>query len=339
VREVRQKRYDTLIAVLPEDSRDPQHAGDTHEQIKKSLGIPSQCIHFDHTLHRQWIDKTWNEIREKQAWHARMIQTNYEAILLNLLVKHGWVPFLPADPFHFNVHVGLDVGGQHNNYVMACVGYGLAEGRPVFLPQRIDVTSPQAEPIHDEQLFQGLLRLFEHVHAPFLEHGIAPNFDRVLFFRDGDFKGQGQAWQEFNALRKLHVALQERGMVRKDAVWVATELSKRASYWRQLRQEDSRILNPCVGRVSFPFEDELVALVSTTGAPYLTQGTAAPIIVRMHPIHGDFTPKEVLRDLIWEADMCFTKLDTGMSFPFVLHVADQGALQLSRLYDISGITV
>src|SRR5205814_920707 len=149
-------------AVLPEDSRDPQHAGDTHEQIKKSLGIPSQCIYFDHTLHRQWIDKTWNEIREKQAWHARMIQTNYEAILLNLLVKHGWVPFLPADPFHFNVHVGIDVGGQHNNYVMACIGYGLAEGRPVFLPQRIDVTSPQAEPIHDEQLFQGLLRLFEH---------------------------------------------------------------------------------------------------------------------------------------------------------------------------------
>ena len=33
VREVHQKRYDTLIAVLPEDARDPQHVGDTHEQI------------------------------------------------------------------------------------------------------------------------------------------------------------------------------------------------------------------------------------------------------------------------------------------------------------------
>jgi hypothetical protein len=117
----------------------------------------------------------WKEIREKHAWHARIIQTNYETIVLNLLVKHGWVPFLPAEPFHFNVHVGIDVGGQHNNYVMACIGYGLAEGRPVFLPQRIAITPPQAEPIHDEQLFQGLLRLFEQVHAPFHEHGIEPD--------------------------------------------------------------------------------------------------------------------------------------------------------------------
>jgi hypothetical protein len=36
--------------------------------------------------------------------------------------------------------------------------------------------------------------------------------------------------------------------------------------------------------------------------------------------------------------MCFTKPDSGMSLPWVLHVADTGALQLARSYRISGIT-
>jgi hypothetical protein len=56
-------------------------------------------------------------------------------------------------------------------------------------------------------------------------------------------------------------------------------------------------------------------------------------------IHGEAKMDQVARDLIWESDMCFTKPDMGMSLPFTLSVADTGALQLSRSYRISGITV
>ena len=55
-------------------------------------------------------------------------------------------------------------------------------------------------------------------------------------------------------------------------------------------------------------------------------------------IYGSSARERVLRDLIWQADMCFTKPDTGMRLPWVLHVADAGALQLARSYRISGIT-
>jgi hypothetical protein len=37
--------------------------------------------------------------------------------------------------------------------------------------------------------------------------------------------------------------------------------------------------------------------------------------------------------------MCFTKPDMGMSLPWVLNVADKGALQLAKSYKISGITI
>lgn len=81
-----------------------------------------------------------------------------------------------------------------------------------------------------------------------------------------------------------------------------------------------------------------MALVCTTGAPYLSQGTASPLKICAIDIYGQASLEDVVHDLLWEADMCLTKLDMGMSLPWVLHVADTGALQLARSYRISGIT-
>jgi hypothetical protein len=93
-----------------------------------------------------------------------------------------------------------------------------------------------------------------------------------------------------------------------------------------------------VGQCSFAFDDPSTALVATTGDPYLTQGTAQPLLIRIHDIHGSFDRFSVVQDLVWQADMCFTKVDMGMSLPWVLNVADEGALQLAQRYSITGIT-
>ena len=60
---------------------------------------------------------------------------------------------------------------------------------------------------------------------------------------------------------------------------------------------------------------------------YLTQGTAGPLKVAIVEVHGAARRDDVLRDLIWSADLCFTKVDMGLRLPWVLHVADAGALQ------------
>jgi hypothetical protein len=64
-----------------------------------------------------------------------------------------------------------------------------------------------------------------------------------------------------------------------------------------------------------------------------------PLKFRIQDIAGIAKRENVARDLVWEADMCFTKLDMGQSLPWTLHIADSGALQLSRSYRISGIPV
>jgi hypothetical protein len=62
------------------------------------------------------------------------------------------------------------------------------------------------------------------------------------------------------------------------------------------------------------------------------------MLIRIIDIHGRSSRDKVVRDLIWQADLCFTKPDMGMHLPWVLNVADTAALQMSRSYQITGIT-
>jgi len=136
---------------------------------------------------------------------------------------------------------------------------------------------------------------------------------------------------------RLHATLLAEKIVSPQSVWTAVEVMKGAEGWRVFRN-DGTVTNPLVGQCFFPFEDENLSLICTTGAPYLTQGTACPIQARIVDIYGRADRRQVVEDFVWQADLCFTKPDMGMSLPWVLNVADAGALQLSRSYRISGVT-
>ncbi len=331
--------FDALLAVLPEGGREPYREGDTHERIKRRVEVPSQCIHHDHTLPESWVGRPHREFRESQPQLAGRIRQRYELCLWNLLVKHHWVPFAPNDPFRYNVHVGLDVGGRHNNRAMACLGYGFSDPRGglLFRPEEIPIDTQKAEPIPTQSLYVGLLQLFESIHQNLSGAGQAPDFDSALFFRDGGLLGDDDPCNELDAIKKLHGELFRRGWVSDRSLWTAVEVMKQAEDWRLMRLTNE-IANPLVGYCLMPFDDEDTALVCTTGAPYLTQGTAGPLKVAIVEVHGAARRDDVLRDLIWSADLCFTKVDMGLRLPWVLHVADAGALQSARSYKITGVT-
>jgi len=334
-------KHDALLAVLPEGSSAPQDQGNMHEAIKRRIQIPSQCIQHNHTLPARLAKMSLKDAMKSDAQCVRRVRRMYEGCLSALLVKHHCFPFAPEEPFHYNVQVGLDVGGIHSSHVMACLGYGFTTPRSglFFLPEEIPVEVQKKEPIPTNSLYVGLLALFARVHSELTSIGRSPDFNSVLFYRDGQLLGDGDEWNERDALVRLHSELLSRGWISEDSAWTAVEVLKSAENWRFLRSAGIRTLNPIVGQVCFPFADPMTAIVATTGVPYLTQGTAQPLIARITDIRGQTTADRVLRDLVWQADMCFTKVDMGMSLPWVLQVADQGALQLSRSYQITGITV
>jgi hypothetical protein len=336
---VEKGNHDALLAVLPESRRVPHGDNDTHEQIKRRIDVPSQCIQFDNTLSTKWITRPHGELLQEDPKLARRIRQRYELCIGSLLIKHHWVPFAPADPFFFNVHIGIDVGGTHNSDAFSCLGYGFQRPQEglIFRPDEIPINVQKAEPIPTQSLYGGLFRQFEVLRSELMAAGKDPDFERVLFYRDGPLHGEGDAWNEKDALIQLHAELLGRGWISKHSIWTAIEIMKYAEGWRLFRGE-GRADNPIAGKYVFAFDDEDLALVCTTGSQSLTQGTACPLMVRIIDIHGHSNRKDVIRDVVWQADMCFTKPDVGMRLPWVLHVADVGALQRSRSYAITGIT-
>jgi hypothetical protein len=337
---VQKHGYDSMLAVLPEGWRKPHREDSTHEKIKQRIDVPSQCIQYDHTLPEVWVTRPHREMVQQDQKLARRIQQRYELCLWNLLAKLHWIPFAPLDPFNYNVHIGLDVGGRHNNHVMACLGYGFSSPRDglLFRPEQIAIDVQKAEPIPTGCLTRGLFQLIEQVHSELVALGVTPDLERLLLFRDGKYMGDADDWNEIDAIRAVFKQLRERGWVSERAVWTAVEVMKNAEEWRIMSGNDG-VSNPLVGQCLFPFDDPSTGLVCTTGVPYLPQGTACPLKVKIIDIAGKADRQEVVRDLLWEADMCFTKPDIGMSLPWVLHVADVGALQSARSYRITGITL
>lgn len=334
-RQVAEGGNDALIAVLPSGA---DLASDTHERIKRTIEVPSQCMQPRNVVPERWAGRPVDEFRREDPRRARQCQLRLEAVVLNLLVKHNWVPFVPAEPFHFNVHVGLDVGGLHNTDAMACLGYGFSDpsSELVFRLGEIPIRGQKKEPIPSNDLLAGLVDLFEQVASVLTDAGVQPDFTRVLFYRDGPLLGQGDAWNEGQAITQLQTAMAQRSWLRGDPLWTALEVMKEAEGLRVF-ERDPDVTNPTVGRCTFPFADRHTALVNSTGRPYLSQGTAAPLKVHMVDFVGQANFTDALQDLVWQCDLGFTKPEMGFSLPWVLHVADTGALQASRSYKVTGI--
>jgi hypothetical protein len=283
---------------LPEHSAAPHRKFDTHEEIKRLLDVPSQCICHNTTRRRGSLALT----------------------LGNLSVKAHWFPFLPASKSKYNVHVGLDVGGKYNDTVVAAIGMGFAD--PYygmhFKASEIHVTKRKAEPVDPNSLRIGLRKLLEEIKEELNGEG-EEFYDRMLFFRDGQLLGEGDKWNESDALNGLLADLQEQRLASEKAVWTVVEIMKAAEGWR-IFAENGSIQNPTVGFACFPFKSANEGLLCTTGLPYLRHGTTTPLKFRIHHLSGDVKRDEVVREIVWEADMCFTKPDMGQSLPWILHI-------------------
>ena len=339
-REIAKGKNDALLAVLDQRWNAPQTDHDTHEQIKQLVPVPSQCIHHYNIFYRKYGHLSLSDISKADSRAARKIYNQLDLCVMNLLVKCHWFPFLPAEGFHYGTRLSFDVGGKQNNQVMGCLGLGFRtpEKGIAFKPESIPLHSRQAEPVHPDALFNGFVRILEGAAKDMENDGDVLDLNTLLVIRDGPLLGNGDEWNEQDALHRLYAEAHKRGWCNKDAVWTAIELSKSAEGWRVFAQNGG-IKNPTVGFCCFPFIEKNEGLLCTTGLPYLRQGTAAPLKMRIIDIAGTSRREHVAQDIVWEADMCFTKPDLGFSLPLTLRIADLGALQLSRRYKISGVTL
>jgi hypothetical protein len=333
--------FDSALVVLPEGRNSSQTSHSLHEQVKQTLGVPSQCIQYDNTFYdRSGGYSIPRGAGEGGGGISRRTRDHYVNCIWGLAVKNHYIPFAPAEPFHYNVHVAIDVGGRDNNKAMICIGYGLQSPRErlVFLAEELPVSGAKAEPIPVPALAAGIISALRKLASGLDAAGRGFDVTRVLFLRDGSMLGDAERWNERDALGPVLEEAETQGWLNGSRLWTIAEVSKTAEGWRPL-SKNGAISNPLVGQWVAPFDDPNRVILSTTGSPYLTQGTASPLLVQVGDYLGESKREDVLRDIVWEADMCFTKPDMGMKLPWVLYVANEGALQAARSYEITGVPV
>src|SRR5207248_68132 len=135
------------------------------------------------------------------VWLPSRVRECYVNCIWGLAVKNHCVPFAPAEAFHYNVHVGIDVGGRDNNRAMLCVAYGLQNCRErlAFLAEEIPVDGAKAEPIPVDALVSGVIAAFEKLADGMKAAGRTFDLSRTLFFRDGPMQGDANDWNERDA--------------------------------------------------------------------------------------------------------------------------------------------
>jgi len=118
---------DAVLVVLPNE-RDNRYGG-TYKFVKQNIQIPSQCIQSSNIIPRKSSGVSLIDLRKQNPKLAGRIRQRFEICIWNLLVKHHWIPFIPANSFNYNVQLGLDVGGTHNTHALSCLGYGFRKLR------------------------------------------------------------------------------------------------------------------------------------------------------------------------------------------------------------------
>ena len=128
---------------------------------------------------------------------------------------------------------------------MACLGYGFSSPKDglIIRPEEIPIDVQKAEPIPTECLTRGLLQLIEQVHSELVALRVTPDLERLLLFRDGKLMGDGDDWNEIDALRTVLNQLRDHGWVSERAVWTAVEVMKNAEEWRLMSGNDG-VCNP-----------------------------------------------------------------------------------------------
>jgi hypothetical protein len=71
---IEHKGFDALLAVLPEVWRESRRDDNTHEEIKRRIEVPSQCIQHDHTLPESWVNRPPKAFMQAQPRLARRIR-------------------------------------------------------------------------------------------------------------------------------------------------------------------------------------------------------------------------------------------------------------------------
>lgn len=324
--------YDAVVVVLPEPSATSSFTDDVRKVIVASAEQPVEFLFVDQTLSGEWVRKSPRELKRVDPALRRAVRDVYGNALSALLLKKGWLPYVPSESFNYNVHVAIATGpaGLERPYV--CVGHGFAQlgDNPdgfSMVARELRARANERRPIPTHSLYAGLLDVIEQLHDDLSDFGWPLDLERVLFVRGGGFLASDAQWNELEAIRQLRNELVGRNWASASSCWTSAEVHRRAGDWRLFSTVGESVTNPLPGECLQVSSNPNEALLVTTGRPDLTSVVSPLLRVRIEGISGATDVQDAVRDIYWQSALGVKAANGGHRMPWVLQVAEEGAVQ------------
>lgn len=253
--------------------------------------------------------------RRKLAGYLRNVALNHV-----LLTNQRW-PFVLATPLHADVIIGIDV--KNNTCGLLTVGRNGADIRSHLKVSR------QKERLLSEQLKAYLLDVLRK-EAAARQNPI----QTVVIHRDG------RVWpSELEGTRKVLEILKREGTLAPDVTFTILEISKsspaplRLFDVRYNKEGSAWVENPQVG--AFYLVNEAEGYLCSTGRPFLRQGTANPLHIKL--VEGPLPLIKCLEDLYALTTLAWTQPGDCTRYPITIKLNDRILSSEAGEYDADAL--
>jgi hypothetical protein len=246
---------------------------------------------------------TYRVINEKYLLPKEQVG-RYRNLVLNvcagLLGKMGGRPWILDKRLSADFYVGLDVGGEKRARV-ACFTFFDELGNYLgeeWRPQRAE----EIDPVELRRIIVNTVKLRrEHVNS-------------MVFHRDGEFTDR-----ELDGISQVKSDLIKEGVMSDNSTITCVNIKKTVPY--RLYEVLGEKQDGCkIG--SYLLLDAHNAILATSGAPLLRQGTARPLLVELVPPYDTGNIRTTVQDIYYLSFMHWGSILLKMKLPATLRYAD-----------------
>lgn len=297
-----QEKYDAALIIFR------KYDSEIYNRIKGKLNIPSQGVLLD-------------TIKSKEKLKARERLDIYENKIINLVSgligKCGGIPWILSEPLSSDCFIGVDSGGASSRiwsyaYVFDKFGEyaGAEKGK-----------AHKGEGIKKNKFKNSIISALSEIRRDF-----KPN--KIVVHRDGEIVST-----EKKGLREAINQLIENDKLSSDLEFATVNIKKNVPY--RIFERENGGLEDCSLGSYFVLEKDK-CLIDTTGKRTVSQGTSQPLLLEVDSLKGDFSIKEVAKDILYLSELNWGSPGKDVKLPITVRFAESMIELADKDIDFAG---
>jgi hypothetical protein len=250
--------------------------------------------------YREYMDGPGGNWRAQRDWESFVDENSYD-----VLQQLGCLPYVFDTPLNYDMQLVIDVSAKSSYLALSLFMYKPGMPRPISSELIKPKTDAKTEAINRIFLEKYLKQLITENKDTIRQYGL----NSLLVLRDGKDCGE-----EFEAIRSAIDYFIQNGLFAQDFRFDFVEYHKSSLKQVRIWEKKGHIHVNCL-EGSYLRLDLQTAILTTTGAGTLNQGTASPVLIRNKYTNADLMA--VLNDIFVTSQLNFSspRVAQRLTFP------------------------